>query len=174
MPVILERDEKGKMTKVDNSDKKGNNPNAGRPTVMTEQVLAKLELAFSIGCGDKEACVFAGISVDSLYRYQLINPDFSEEKELLKSKPILKARQEVVKGLEGNPELSLRFLEKKLKSEFGNEQTVNLDLHNVDEHLQKLNKLIDYAKESKQKEPEDTEEDDEDDGGQEELPVINS
>lgn len=36
----------------------------------------------------------------------------------MKAKPIFKARHELVKGLTDNPELALKFLERKLKSEF--------------------------------------------------------
>jgi hypothetical protein len=33
----------------------------GRPTVMTEEVMRKLEEAFSLDCTDEEACAYAGI-----------------------------------------------------------------------------------------------------------------
>ena len=38
----------------------------GRPTIMTPQVLQKLELAFSYGCTDDEACFFADIAPTTL------------------------------------------------------------------------------------------------------------
>ena len=37
---------------------------------------------------------------------------------MLKHQPVLKARTELVKGLEGNPLLSLRYLERKRRDEF--------------------------------------------------------
>src|SRR5918998_4282646 len=66
--------------------------NAGRPTVITPEILAKLEYVFSLGGTDKEACFFADIGLETLYRYQRNHPEFGERKELLKSNPILKAR----------------------------------------------------------------------------------
>lgn len=89
----------------------------GRPTVFTEEVLKKLEEAFSLGCTDKEACLLANISPASLYNYQNENPEFIERKELLKQDPILKARQTVIKALD-DPEHAEWYLERKRKGEF--------------------------------------------------------
>jgi hypothetical protein len=91
----------------------------GRPTVVTPEVLLKLEQAFSYGATDLEACGYAKISKSTLYYYQQDNPDFLERKEELKSKPILKARRVVIQSLETDPHLALKFLERKKKDEFG-------------------------------------------------------
>jgi len=45
----------------------------GRPTKMTPLVVKKLEEAFSWGCSDEEACVYAGISRPTLEKYQKEN-----------------------------------------------------------------------------------------------------
>jgi hypothetical protein len=65
----------------------------GRPTKMTKATLGKLRGAFLMGSTDEEACVFAQIHPSTLYDYQQQNPDFSEEKEVWKMKPILKSRR---------------------------------------------------------------------------------
>jgi hypothetical protein len=83
-----------------------------------QEVLQKLEQVFSIDGTDEEACVYADISPAALYAYQKKHPHFQEHKKALKNLPNLKARQELVKGLTGNPELALKYLERKLKSEF--------------------------------------------------------
>jgi len=72
----------------------------GRPTVMTPEVLAKLEDAFSWGCTDLEACCNADISKDALYDYCNKNPKFSERKEVLKNQPVMKARRVVQAALD--------------------------------------------------------------------------
>ena len=54
-------------------------------------VLEQLKQAFSLAASDKEACAYAQISVDALYRYQRQNPEFRQQKNLLKLKPILKS-----------------------------------------------------------------------------------
>ena len=69
----------------------------GRPTVMTESTVNKLEMAFSWGCTDMEACCFADISKQTLYNYCDANPEFFDRKELLKNQPIMKAKM-VVNG----------------------------------------------------------------------------
>ncbi len=89
----------------------------GRPTDMTEATINKLEEVFAIGGSDKEACFYADISHQTLYNYQEKHPEFVERKEALKERPILKARQTVVKSLD-NPSDAQWFLERKLKKEF--------------------------------------------------------
>ena len=64
----------------------------GRPTVVTPEVILKLEMAFVAGCTDLEACCFADISKTSLYEYCQKNDAFAERKETLKNQPLMKAR----------------------------------------------------------------------------------
>ena len=92
--------------------------NAGRPTIMTDLTLKKLNEAFAFSYTNKKACYYTEISKQTLYNYQKDHPEFVDQKEALKQRPILLARQEVIKGLEGNPELALKFLERKKKDEF--------------------------------------------------------
>jgi hypothetical protein len=90
---------------------------AGRPTIMTEDVLHKLEEAFALGCTDGEACLYANIACATLYNYQNAVPEFLERKEELKKTPVLKARTTVVNNLH-DPEIAFKFLERKVKNEF--------------------------------------------------------
>lgn len=98
--------------------------NAGRPTLITELVLKKLEEAFAMGCTDLEACLYADISHQTLYNYQNKTPEFVERKQALKNMPVLKARTEVMKGLNANPEFSLKVLERIKKDEFSLRQEI--------------------------------------------------
>lgn len=101
----------------------------GRPPVMTEEVLNKLEEIFALGGTDQEACFFAGISHQTLYNYQKEHPEFIERKEALKELPVLKARRTVVNSLD-KPDMALKYLERKKKKEFSPslevDATVNL------------------------------------------------
>lgn len=94
----------------------------------------KLDQAFAIGCSDKEACGYAEITEAQLYYYQKeINPEFVVKKEELKDKPILKAKQTVVRDLD-KVESAKWYLEKKKKDEFGNVQeikSINLNVETV-------------------------------------------
>ncbi len=84
---------------------------------MTPENIGKLEEVFAIGGSDGEACFYADISVDALYDYQKIHPEFTKRKEALKERPVLKARQTIVKALD-NPEHAKWFLQRKRKAEF--------------------------------------------------------
>ncbi len=90
----------------------------GHPTVMTEEVIQQLEAAFLLGCTDLEACLKAGISKSTLYNYQNEYPEFLERKELLKKNPTYRARVCVYQSLRLDPELALKYLERKEKNEF--------------------------------------------------------
>lgn len=76
--------------------RKNKNNGAGRPTVMTTDVLGKLEDAFINAFTDEMACLYAGINPDTLYEYCKKNPKFSERKELLKHRPDLTAQKQLV------------------------------------------------------------------------------
>jgi hypothetical protein len=57
---------------------------AGRPTVITPEVSAKLHTAFSVGANIGEACRFGGISHDSFYEPIKKTSDFSGKFEAAK------------------------------------------------------------------------------------------
>lgn len=90
----------------------------GRHTVMTPEIIAKLEHAFALGCSDLEACFYADIGKSTLYNYQHDYPDFVERKEALKQSPTFIARSTVVREIAEKGELALKYLERKHKDEF--------------------------------------------------------
>lgn len=73
---------------------------SGRPTVMTPDVLGKLEDAFMNAFTDEMACLYAGIHRDTLYAYCQENPAFSDRKETLKMTPDLRAQQTIIKDID--------------------------------------------------------------------------
>ena len=100
----------------------------GRPTVMTDQVVAKLEQGFKIGLNDLECCAYAEISRDALYDYIKKHPEFSDKKEEWKKNPIAKAKYTIYKNLD-DPSVAKWLLERRDK-DFSTkvEQTVNGDV----------------------------------------------
>lgn len=108
----------------------------GRPSIFTPGVIQKLEEAYSWDCTDAEACFHAGISESAFYEWLKGNHEFMERRAALKQKPVLAIRQTVIVGIVGapakfdghgnkvreeqvpNPELGLRYLERKKKDEF--------------------------------------------------------
>lgn len=98
----------------------------GRPTVMTDEVLQKLEYAFMRGLPDAEACLYADIGTTTLYNYCDENPEFRERKEVLKKHPTARARLNVTEAIEkGDADLSKWWLERKAKDEFSTKQTID-------------------------------------------------
>ncbi len=102
-----------------------------------QETITKLEQAWSIGCSDAEAALIADISTASLSRFLTAHPLIAERKEKLKNKPNIKARQEVVKGLDNDKEFSLKYLERKMPEEFAPQSRVE---HKADN--ESLNQLV--------------------------------
>ena len=99
----------------------------GRPTVMTDETLQKLEEAFSNGATDKEAIFIANISSATFYAYCKDNPEFSERKEALKDMPKYRAKKNIVgKITDGDVPTSQWYVERKVKEEFSTRNDVNL------------------------------------------------
>ena len=131
---------KVKSTKTSNKTKE----ERGRPTVMTQDTLTKLQYSFEIGASDREACLFAGISLATLYNYQIANPEYLEQKESWKEKPTFLARQSVIKQFQsGDGDLALKYLERKKKDEFAPKQSLDMGVSTeLQEALDKVSKLF--------------------------------
>jgi len=93
----------------------------GRPTVMTPEVIAKLEQAFAIDATVEEALSYAEIKRDAFYDYLKRNKEFGDRIADLRNRPILKARQTIVKGLDESKNAQW-YLERKRKVEFAERQ----------------------------------------------------
>lgn len=98
------------------------NPNAGRKLFNGKPeaaVLLLLRQAWSLDCPDAEAACLAGISPSALSEYLSRNPAIAEEKEALKLKPFLSARNTIIKGIvDGDKDTARWYLERKRKREF--------------------------------------------------------
>ncbi len=94
-----------------------------RPTKITPEILERLRHAFAIGCTDEEASAYADIATSTLYEYLKKNQEFSEERNDLKKKPVLKAKETIVRGL-NKPNIAQWYLERKLKDEFSQRSEV--------------------------------------------------
>lgn len=90
----------------------------GRPLEFTTEVVRKLEEAFALDATVTEACFYAGISRDTYYRHTKEDKELSDRFEALRSNPVMLARQSVVAGIKTDPDLALKYLERKNKAEF--------------------------------------------------------
>lgn len=90
----------------------------GRPTKMTPEVLRKIEEVAALDGSVAEMALYANVHVDTVYAYLAENKKFSDRIAALRERPILKARQTIVKSLE-QPNYAFEYMKKKRKLEFG-------------------------------------------------------
>lgn len=91
---------------------------------MTAEKIKKLEEAFALDCTIKEACLYADISIQTLYNRQEADPKLFERFELLREQPVLTARQSVINNMKKDGDLALKYLERKRKNEFSPRQEI--------------------------------------------------
>jgi len=123
-----------KKKKVVNMKKRYANVGRKKFDGKAEDVVNKLEYAFSMGCTDKEACIYAGTNRTSLTNYQNEHPEFLDRKEQLKDTPILMARQKVIENIDQSVDTAKWFIERKVKKEFSTSQNLNHS-GNIDSHV---------------------------------------
>jgi hypothetical protein len=91
---------------------------AGRPSVMTQEVVRKLEGAFVYDCSVEEACLYAGISRNTYYEFVKKYPAFQDRIEALRNAPYLVCRKTLIAAAEHDADLALKILERKRREEF--------------------------------------------------------
>lgn len=102
----------------------------GRPTVMTDEVVAKLEYGFMRGLNDTEACCYAGISRSAYYDYVKEHEDFIDKKKEWQSRPSTTAKLNIVEAIEsGDTDLAKWWLERRNKDEFSLKQEIAADVN---------------------------------------------
>lgn len=119
----------------------------GRPTVITDATLAKLEIAFSLGASDKEACKLANINPSTLYKYQERCPEFVERKAELKDMVTWQAKYNIAEAVIDKKDLnwSAWWAERKARGEFGTRTehvNVNIETTLDDEEKEMLTNLL--------------------------------
>ena len=89
----------------------------GRPTVKNDEIIRKIEECASLGSSIEEIAFYVGIHRATLYRWMDEDRELKDRIEELQERPILKARQTVVKSLD-DPDHAKWYLERKRKNEF--------------------------------------------------------
>ena len=89
-----------------------------KPKRDNPETIRKLEEAFSLDCTLQEARFYADISSDTYYKLIEDKPNLLKRFEALRNRPVLIARQTVVKACKDNPEMAMKYLERKKKNEF--------------------------------------------------------
>jgi len=98
---------------------------AGRPRVITDEVIAKLEESFKYDFTVDEACRYAGIDPATYYRKRQDDEIFCEKMDRAKDYVLTKAKKNIQIAVdEGDTELSVKIL-KMRQNKIYNERTVN-------------------------------------------------
>ena len=102
-------------------------PNSKRKkfTKLTDKTIKKLEEVFAIDGTIEEACFYADIRTQTYYNWIKEKPELKERFDELRNRPVLKARQEVMKGLNCYAN-AMDYLKRKKALEFGDKKTVDL------------------------------------------------
>ena len=103
-----------------------NKVNKGRPTKLTDEVRRKIEEVAALDGSVEEMAYYSGVHRTTLYNWLQEDKDFFDRIQELRERPILKARQTVVKHLE-DPNNAFKYLEKKRRKEFGQNIDVTTD-----------------------------------------------
>lgn len=99
--------------------------NAGRKTVMTKEVLRKLDECFLNDLSDRQACYIVDINPESLYAYQREHPKYTERKATLKEMVKAKAKMVIAKTINSNDINTAKwYAEHKMQSEFSTKQEI--------------------------------------------------
>lgn len=91
---------------------------AGRKSVFTAEVIRKIEEVAALDGSVEEMAFYAGIHRDTIYKKFKSDPAFFDRIEGLRLRPVLKARQTVVKTLEHSYGNAMDYLSRKRKVEF--------------------------------------------------------
>jgi hypothetical protein len=105
----------------------------GRPTVMTPEVIRKIEEIAALDGTIAEMALFAGIHQDTIYAHMKADPEFSERIKTLRETPVLKARRTIVASL-ADPVHAFKYVERKKRKEFG----ANVDVQRDDGNKEDL------------------------------------
>lgn len=97
----------------------------GKFTKLTPEIVQKLEDVFAMDGTVEEAAFYAGISKQTYYNWIKEHPQMKERFDALREKPVLKARQTIIKSLE-TPEGARWYMERKKKKEFALKSEVEL------------------------------------------------
>ncbi len=91
----------------------------GRPSVMNEDTVRKLEAALCSGFSVTASCHFAGISTSSFYEHKALDNDFATRMKMSEDWATYRARQVILQAIDrGEVKVAMWFMERKARAEF--------------------------------------------------------
>lgn len=91
----------------------------GRPSVINEDILRKLEIFIASGMGVSASCYMAGISTSTFYEHRAMDKEFRDRMRMADEWATFRARQVVLQAIDNGDVASARwYLERKARYEF--------------------------------------------------------
>lgn len=100
----------------------------GRPSVVTEEVIRKLEEAFMLDLTVLEACFLADIGKTAYYDWLGENPEYADRFESLRQNPIIEMKKAVITFGKENYSYAMDYLKRRRPNEFGDKTTQEVKL----------------------------------------------
>lgn len=92
---------------------------AGRPSVMNEKTLRKLEIFIASGMSVSASCYMAGISKSTYYEHKELDKEFADRMRMAEEWATFRARQVVLQAIDNGDVAAARwYLERKARFEF--------------------------------------------------------
>ena len=92
--------------------------NVGRPTKLTDEVRKKMEEVAALDGTIEEMAYYCDVARQTIYDWLKNDKEFSDKIDRLRERPILAARQTVVKEAKANYSNAMDYLSRKRKNEF--------------------------------------------------------
>lgn len=91
----------------------------GRPTIVNENTIRKLEASLATGFSVTTACHFSGISTSTFYEHKALNKEFSDRVAMAEEWGTFRARQVILQAIDNNDvRAAMWFMERKARAEF--------------------------------------------------------
>jgi hypothetical protein len=108
-----------------------NSKKSGRPTVITQSTVQKLEQALKDGISIDMACCVSGISRSTYYNHLDADNEFMDKMTLAQAHATERAKQVVIQAIDkGNVKVAQWWLERKLRTEFSTNSPQELEPQN--------------------------------------------
>lgn len=83
-----------------------------------DEYLTNIQPYLEVGCSLYESCLHGLVPYTTVVDYQKNDEEIRKKIERMQNMHILRARESVVNGMVENPDLALKYLERKKKDEF--------------------------------------------------------
>lgn len=94
-------------------------PKAGRPSVVNEDMLRKLEVFIASGMSVSASCYMAGLSKSTYYEHKELDKEFADRMRMAEEWATFRARQIILQAIDNGDTACARwYLERKARFEF--------------------------------------------------------